>query len=308
MRTFDGPSKLFVAGLGDNRKDDLAHVFSKYGDVLNVYVDEKKQFAFVEFGSPSEAARALQRVNHLKVNGSRLRVEFARSEKSARESRRSSSRERFASSHAYDHHPQFPIGRSTQVHGYRPNFYPYPPPSVMINSSAISRGRSLTPPSFKKVGRMPPISGDFYPPYPPNFYPEPNFYRSFDNSYYIQRFPPISNRSYGPSFGHREFSRRRSRSRSRSRTNRRVSPPRKERTNRDEKFRRRVSRSVSPRERTPRISHRPRKRSRSSSTENSIVEQKISSPSDNEDDEKQSNTRSSTENSEQKLSRKRRRD
>lgn len=104
MRTTDGPSKLFVAGLGDNRKSDLERVFRKYGDVLSVYVDDKKQFAFVEFSTPAQAQLALEAVHQTKVNGSRLRVEYARSEKSSRDYRRSPSRERSTFPNPYHHH------------------------------------------------------------------------------------------------------------------------------------------------------------------------------------------------------------
>jgi RNA recognition motif-containing protein len=102
MRTSDGPSKLFVAGLGDNRKSDLDRVFSKYGEILSIYVDDKKQFAFVEYTSSTHAQEALHRVNHMKINGSRLRVEYAKSEKVSRDIRRSSSRERSTSSNVYN--------------------------------------------------------------------------------------------------------------------------------------------------------------------------------------------------------------
>lgn len=107
MRSSEPVSKLFVAGLGENRKSDLERVFRKYGDVLSVYVDDRKQFAFVEYTSASAAQQALEDVHQKKVNGSRLRVEYARSEKSSRDFRRSPSRERSSSSsNPYHHHWQ----------------------------------------------------------------------------------------------------------------------------------------------------------------------------------------------------------
>lgn len=112
MRSVDGTSKLFVAGIGDNRKNDLERVFSKYGEILSIYVDDKKQFAFVEFTTPSEAQQALHHIHQLKVNGSRLRVEFAKSEKGPREHRRSSSRERSGTSNHYNQ-MQVGFGRET---------------------------------------------------------------------------------------------------------------------------------------------------------------------------------------------------
>jgi RNA recognition motif-containing protein len=100
MRSLNGPLKLFVGDLGDNRKSDLNRVFSKYGEISNIYVDEHKHFAFVEFTSSIDARRALEHANNKTVNGSKLRVEYAKSDKS---SRRPLSRDRSPRAVLYNH-------------------------------------------------------------------------------------------------------------------------------------------------------------------------------------------------------------
>ena len=103
MRSTDGPLKLFVGDLGDNRKSDLNRLFSKYGEISTIYFDENKRFAFVEFTSSTDARRALEHTNNKTVNGSKLRVEYAKSDKSSRDHRRRSSRDRSPTSLLYSH-------------------------------------------------------------------------------------------------------------------------------------------------------------------------------------------------------------
>ena len=98
MRSSNGPFKLFVGDLGDNRKSDLNRLFSKYGEISTIYFDENKHFAFVEFTSSSDAQRALERTNNKTVNGSKLRVEYAKAD---RTSRRPISRDRSPTSALY---------------------------------------------------------------------------------------------------------------------------------------------------------------------------------------------------------------
>jgi RNA recognition motif-containing protein len=103
MRSSSGPSKLFVGDIGDNRKSDISRTFSKYGEISTIYVDDHKHFAFVEFTSSSDAQRALKHTNNKTVNGARLRVEYAKSEKLSRDNRRPLSREHSPSSALYNH-------------------------------------------------------------------------------------------------------------------------------------------------------------------------------------------------------------
>lgn len=100
MRSNNGPLKLFVGDLGDNRKSDLNHLFSKYGEITTIYFDEIKRFAFVEFTSSNDAQRALERTNNKTVNGSKLRVEYAKSDKPSRDHR---PRDRSPTSMLYSH-------------------------------------------------------------------------------------------------------------------------------------------------------------------------------------------------------------
>jgi hypothetical protein len=134
--------------------------------------------------------------------------------------------------------------RLPSIQSYRSNAYQHLHPSMMMmnNSSTISRGRSLTPPSLKPSARLSSMhhmrSEDFYPPYPPSYYMDPAYYRPYDDPYVMQRLPPFpsslisasstSSRSYGHMYASSNFNRyppgvyhRRSRSRSRSRSRRR---------------------------------------------------------------------------------------
>ena len=80
-RSADGSMKLYVGDLGENKKSDLTRLFGKYGTITSIYCDEHKHFAFIEFTSSDDAQRALERTNHKVVNGSKLRVEFAKSDR-----------------------------------------------------------------------------------------------------------------------------------------------------------------------------------------------------------------------------------
>jgi RNA recognition motif-containing protein len=103
MRSSNGRLKLFVGDLGDNRKSDINHLFSKYGEISTIYFDENKHFAFVEFTSSIDAQRALEHTNNKIVNGSKLRVEYAKSDKTSRDHRPPLSRDRSPTSVLYSH-------------------------------------------------------------------------------------------------------------------------------------------------------------------------------------------------------------
>ena len=86
--------------------------------------------------------------------------------------------------------------RLPSMQSVRQSYYQHHPPSVMANS-AMSRGRSLTPPSYKQNARLPSMNHlrtqDFYPPYyPPHpaAYHDPAYYRTYGDPYLMQRLPP----------------------------------------------------------------------------------------------------------------------
>lgn len=93
---------------------------------------------------------------------------------------------------------QVTANRLPSMQSIRQNYYQYHPSSMMPNS-AISRGRSLTPPSFKNNARLSSMNHlrtpDFYPPYyPPHsaVYPDSTYYRTYGDPYLMQRLPPPS--------------------------------------------------------------------------------------------------------------------
>ncbi|CAF3886197.1 unnamed protein product [Adineta steineri] len=103
MRSTNESVKLYVGDLGDNRKSDLNRLFSKYGEISTIYIDENKHFGFVEFKSLNDAKRALERTNNKTINGSKIRVEYAKSDKISRNYRRPLSRDRSPTSILYSH-------------------------------------------------------------------------------------------------------------------------------------------------------------------------------------------------------------
>ncbi|CAF0757309.1 unnamed protein product [Didymodactylos carnosus] len=133
--SLSGIRKLFVGDIGDNRKPDLTKVFDRYGEIVTMYVDENKKFGFVEFKSPADAERALNHTNNKMVNGSKLRVEFAKIDK-PREKR----------DHLQLQTPLRPLIPSMNDH--HPAHFGYPPQRLQ-RRPLTARGRSLTPPSLK---------------------------------------------------------------------------------------------------------------------------------------------------------------
>ncbi len=79
---------------------------------------------------------------------------------------------------------------------FRQNYYQnYPSSTILSNSSSsISRGRSLTPPSFKQNVHLPSMhhfrTQDFYYEHP-TIYSDPTYYRTYSGDpYLMQRLPP----------------------------------------------------------------------------------------------------------------------
>ncbi|CAF5094167.1 unnamed protein product, partial [Rotaria sp. Silwood1] len=192
MRSSNGSLKLFVGDLGDNRKSDLNRLFSKYGEISTIYIDEKKHFAFVEFTSSINAQRALEHTNNKTVNGSKLRVEYAKSDKTSRDNRRPLSRDRSPTSILYSH-LQVTANRLPPMQVFRQNYYQHYPLPMTTNPMTTSRGRSLTPPSFKQNARLPSMhhlrSQDICYHHPA-MYNDPAYYRTYGDPYLMQRLPP----------------------------------------------------------------------------------------------------------------------
>jgi hypothetical protein len=267
----------------------------------------------VEFNSSADAERALEHTNNKIVNGAKLRVEYAKSDKT---SRRPLSRDHSPTSILYSH-LQVTANRLPPMQVFRQNYHQYYPPTMISNSTSLSRGRSLTPPSFKQNSRLPSMhhlrTQDFYYQQPA-IYSDPAYYRTYGGDpYLMQRLPPPAflpstspplSRAYRNMYSSSGIDRymttvsyhRRSRSRSRRRT----SPARRNRLSRDRKRKRRTSSSSAQRgPRTPPPSsksstNRSKKRSRSGSdTVASTSERKSSSNSSLEDVEKRSSSRRS---------------
>jgi len=76
---------------------------------------------------------------------------------------------------------------------FRQNYHQYYPPAMIPNPGITSRGRSLTPPSFKQNPRLSSMNHlrpqDLYYQHPA-IYSDPTYYRTYGDPYLMQRLPP----------------------------------------------------------------------------------------------------------------------
>lgn len=80
--------KLFIGNLDYSvTRDDLAELFSAYGEVREASVIEGKGFGFIEMSSQSEAEAAKKELNETDFKGRRLRVDEAKPRESGRRRR-----------------------------------------------------------------------------------------------------------------------------------------------------------------------------------------------------------------------------
>jgi len=77
------PNKLFIGNLGNVTKRELEEEFGRFGRLQDVWISRKPAgFAFVEFLNSKDASECVQALDGRHVLGSRLRVEFAKTETS----------------------------------------------------------------------------------------------------------------------------------------------------------------------------------------------------------------------------------
>lgn len=80
------------------------------------------------------------------------------------------------------------------MQAFRQSYHQHYPSPMLPNSTSMSRGRSLTPPSLKQNTRPPSMqhlrAQDFYYP-SPAVYSDPAYYRTYGGDpYLMQRLPP----------------------------------------------------------------------------------------------------------------------
>ena len=105
-----GPKSLLVRNIpSDTRSDELKELMSKYGNIRDVYIPldyyskRPKGFAFVEYLSSSDAARALDAMDGYEFNDRSLKIVFAKeSRKSSHEMRRVTQNSRYDDRRRYD--------------------------------------------------------------------------------------------------------------------------------------------------------------------------------------------------------------
>ena len=78
------PAKVFVGNLNFNTtRDELQTLMSQVGEVRDVFLPNDREtgrprgFAFVEFGSDEDAAKAIEKFNGFELGGRALRVNAA---------------------------------------------------------------------------------------------------------------------------------------------------------------------------------------------------------------------------------------
>jgi len=78
-REWDVECKVFIGGLRDDaNRYDIEDVFSKYGNVRDVWVARKPPgFAFVEMEDPRDAKDAANGLDGTRICGARVRVEMS---------------------------------------------------------------------------------------------------------------------------------------------------------------------------------------------------------------------------------------
>ncbi|KAL0850538.1 hypothetical protein ABMA28_012317 [Loxostege sticticalis] len=128
-REWDLSCKVYVGNLGTNAsKYEIEKVFSKYGNIRNVWVARNPPgFAFVEFEDPRDAEDAVRGLDGTRCCGTRIRVEMSNGR--TRRDRRYSSRSRSRS----PRRRSYSRGRSLS---------PRRSPSVRRRSPSVRRSRS----------------------------------------------------------------------------------------------------------------------------------------------------------------------
>jgi len=77
------PNKLFIGNLGKVTKHDLEDECGRFGRLQDVWISRNPSgFAFVEFLNSKDASRCVQALDGRHMLGTRLRVEFAKTETS----------------------------------------------------------------------------------------------------------------------------------------------------------------------------------------------------------------------------------
>jgi RNA recognition motif-containing protein len=70
---------LYVGNLNyETTEEQLAELFSEYGEPTSVRIIPRKGFGFVEFSSPEEAEKAMTALNGTQFMGRTLRMDEAR--------------------------------------------------------------------------------------------------------------------------------------------------------------------------------------------------------------------------------------
>lgn len=127
-REWDLSCKVYVGNLGTNAsKYEIEKVFSKYGNIRNVWVARNPPgFAFVEFEDPRDAEDAVRGLDGTRCCGTRIRVEMSNG-RTRRDRRYSRSRSRSPRRRSYSR------GRSPSLRRS---------PSVRRRSPSVRRSRS----------------------------------------------------------------------------------------------------------------------------------------------------------------------
>jgi len=187
------PNKLFIGNLGKVTKRELEAECGRFGRLQDVWISQKPSgFAFVEFLNSKDASACVQALDGRYVLGSRLRVEFAKSEPPGHPQRRSKRGERASSQSPLRSRRSSPSkkGLGDLMLGSSARLLPPPKPTSSMLAPVYER--SPSPLVLLRRG-----SGGL-------LYEDPLVYRSWDDSARLSRIsssvllPSVRDRSRSP--------------------------------------------------------------------------------------------------------------
>jgi len=140
------PNKLFIGNLGKVTKREVEEEFGRFGRLQDVWVSQKPSgFAFVEFLNSKDASQCVQSLDGRHILGTRLRVEFAKTESSSqshRQARRSEQANSQASRRSRQHCPGGGALTRLMIGSSSTRLLPPPKPSSSMLAPVYDRSPS----------------------------------------------------------------------------------------------------------------------------------------------------------------------
>jgi len=182
------PNKLFVGNLANVTKHQVEDEFSRFGRLQDVWISRKPSgFAFVEFLNSKDASKCVQALDGRHILGTRLRVEFAKTETTVPSLRQSKGERASSSSRSRRKSPGRGLG-DLMLGSSSTRLLPPPKPTTSMLAPVYDRT-----PSPLVVLRRGDSSGLLYDDVP--------VYRSWDRTDRVSSsllLPSVRDRSHSP--------------------------------------------------------------------------------------------------------------